>query len=137
MHALTYVIVTFITLLCVYIFYLRDFWRVKKILALDFPVSYEKLLIETFKPFSHLNDEQKNNLKYKILYFLKYKNFWGIGDFEITENMKVIIAAQACLLILKQRSVISFPQLTNIYISSGPYIDKENLINVRTMLPKT
>jgi hypothetical protein len=121
---------------CAYYFYLKEYWRAKEICSLEFSTSHEQLLIDVFRPYTHLSTEQKNSLKFKILYFLKFKNFWGIGDFEVSENMKVIIAAQACLLVLKQKAVMTYPRLTNIYISKSPYIEKDNPIDVRTMLPK-
>jgi Mlc titration factor MtfA (ptsG expression regulator) len=116
----------------------RKILRIRKINLKVFPSSYDQLLLLSFHPYKHLNDNQKDNLRSKILYFLEYKNFWGIADFTITEDMKVLIAAQACLLVLKQKSIAIFPNLVNIYLSDGPFIEKENEkdIDLRTMLPK-
>jgi Mlc titration factor MtfA (ptsG expression regulator) len=123
-------------LMSVYFFFIKKELRVRKIKSKEFASSYKVLLLQRFHPYRYLKEEQKTNLHSKVLYFLEYKNFWSIGDFYITEDMKVLIAAQACLLILKQKSIVSYPSLVNIYISYGAFIEKENDIDLRTMLPK-
>lgn len=120
----------------VYQLLIKNWWLERKILSLSFSDSYKKILEEYFHPYIYLSDLQKENLHYKILYFLHYKHFWAIGDFVIEEKMKILIAAQACLLILKEKSPRAYPQLYNIYISEAAFIEKENDIDLRTLLPQ-
>jgi Mlc titration factor MtfA (ptsG expression regulator) len=105
-----------------------------EILRLEFPVKFQVVLTESFLPYKYLKDDEKERLHNKILYFLKYKNFIGIGDFEITEEMKLLIAAQACLLIVNLKDEV-YPDLYSIYISATTFVEKENHVNPQTMLP--
>lgn len=98
------------------------------------PENYLKILNENFHPYKFLSDEEKERFHLKILYFLKYKNLSVLQDFLITPEMKVMIAAQACLLILNIEGDI-YPSLVNIFLSIDPFIEKENFFNVYNSLP--
>lgn len=99
-----------------------------------FPTAFETSLMQNFRPYHFLSVDEKTRLKIKIQYFLKYKNFSSIGEFEIQEEMKLIIAAQACLLIINLEGGV-YPTLKNIYLSAAPFINKENFISQYTMKP--
>lgn len=93
-----------------------------------------ELLIGAFPPYNVLNEQERLRLERKILYFLKYKKFWPLHDFIITEEMKLLVAAQACILVLNLDQDI-YPSLVNIYISQFPFVEKENQLDTRTALP--
>lgn len=99
-----------------------------KVKLSDFDPSYEQLLEKSFPPYRVLNDEEKVRLKRKILYFLKYKKFWPLQDFVVTEEMKFLIASQACFLIMNIDAPI-YPSLTNIYLSVSAYVEKKHFIH--------
>src|SRR5690606_18025162 len=98
----------------------------------SFPEEYESLLKANIYPYQFLNPDEKKRYKLKILYFLTYKNFNPIADFKITDEVKFLIAAQACLLIVNIDTKV-FPELYNIYIAADTYIEKDNMINYQTM----
>lgn len=106
--------------------------RWKELAHTPFPKEYELILEKSFRPYRFFTEEEKKRFNLKVSYFLKYKNFHSIGDFEIKENMKLIIAAQACLLILNIDTLI-YPSLKNIFISASVFNNKENFINQNTL----
>lgn len=98
-----------------------------------FPSHYEKMLNQ-FLPYQFLNQGEKKRFQSKFLYFLSDKNFNGVGDLLITEEMKVLIAAEACLMITNISGGV-YPGLKNIYISEDVFIPKDNPVNVNTGMP--
>lgn len=103
-------------------------YKWSKIKKSTLKLEYLQILNTAFHPYKFLTDEEKARLHLKILYFLKYKNFFSIQDFEISSEMKVIISAQACLLILNIEGEI-YPSLVNIFISTDPFIEKKKFFN--------
>lgn len=132
---------SFFALLFLFYFSIRPlkkllfFYRWKKISNLDFPKNYSEILEKSLFPYSRLNEKEKRKLEKKIQYFLYFKKISPLQNFKITEEMKLLIAAQACLLVINIDGDI-FPGLTNIYVSAGPFIENENYIDVNTMMPK-
>ena len=53
-----------------------------------------------FPLFNKLPTALKQGLREKIQVFVAEKNFEGVKEFEITDEVRVLIAAQACLLLL-------------------------------------
>lgn len=92
-----------------------------------------QFLEESFFPYQFLTPEQRERLSHKIIYFLDDKNFYSIKDVEITEEMKLIIAAEACLMILNRTGVKSYPTLKSIYIIEGAYFEKEQQVSFEKM----
>lgn len=92
------------------------------------------LIQKSLRPYTFLSEDEKLRLHKKILYFLEYKSFYAIQEFEITDEVKLLIAAQACLLIVNVDCKI-YPKLYSIYISHLPFIEKENPINLNTLMP--
>ncbi|PYL21800.1 MAG: hypothetical protein DMF41_01170, partial [Verrucomicrobia bacterium] len=59
-----------------------------------------------------------------IQVFLAEKRFEGCGDLELTDDIRVTIAAQACLLLL-HRKTDYFPRLLTILIYPSQYVAEE------------
>ncbi len=79
-------------------FFRRRRWR--KALAKPFPAEWDRLLEHNFCHWQYLDDEEKSRMRDLIRIFLVEKYWEGAGGLEVTEDMKVQIAAQACLLLL-------------------------------------
>ncbi len=79
--------------------WLRDHRR-KEILKEPFPVQWRNILQEGVAHYSFLNRDEKTHLEELVQVFVAEKNFEGCNGLDITEEIKVIIAAEACLLIL-------------------------------------
>ena len=79
--------------------WLRDHRR-KEILKESFPVEWREILLERVKHYSFLNLHEKTHLEQLVQVFIAEKNFEGCNGMEITDEIKVVISSEACLLIL-------------------------------------
>lgn len=55
---------------------------------------------EMVKHYSYLDDIEKKRLEQLVQIFIAEKNFEGCGGLELTDEITVVVAAQACLLVL-------------------------------------
>ena len=79
--------------------WLRDHRR-EKILQEPFPVQWQEILEEQVRHYSFLNLVEKERLQQLIQVFLGEKKFEGCNGLEIIDEIRVVIAAEACMLIL-------------------------------------
>lgn len=74
--------------------------RRKQILDNPFPESWELILKSNVAHYRRLHENERKQLKDLIQVFIAEKNWEGCGGLVLTDEIKVTIAAQACLLIL-------------------------------------
>ncbi|PIQ99959.1 MAG: hypothetical protein COV66_10205 [Nitrospinae bacterium CG11_big_fil_rev_8_21_14_0_20_45_15] len=79
--------------------WLRDYRR-KKILATPFPEEWDTLIQSNIQYYQHLNKEEKKRLQDLIQIFIAEKYWEGCNGLEMTDEIRVLIAAHACLMIL-------------------------------------
>ena len=78
-----------------------------------------------------MGSELQQQLLKKIQLFIAEKNFEGCGGLVITDEIRVTIAAQACLLLLNRR-IACYPQLETILVYPTAYEDnKRRMINTQ------
>ncbi len=70
---------------------------------------------------SLLNDDEQRELEANVQIFLDEKTFAGCGGIQITDEIRVAIAAQACLLILG-RETDYYPDLESILVYPAAYV---------------
>lgn len=97
--------------------------RREKLKGAPFPPEWTRILEERFPLYARLPDEDRGELQGHIQIFLGEKKFEGCGGLEITEEMKVCIAAQACLLLL-HRNTDYYPGLRSILVYPTTYFVK-------------
>ena len=93
--------------------------------AVEFPASWRQLLREDFPLYRVLPPELQQKLETHIKVFLGEKAFVGCNGFEITDEVRVLIAAQACLLILNNgddyypgfESILVYPETYQAKVS--------------------
>jgi MtfA peptidase len=93
-------------------------WKKKsreKLKTALFPPEWARLLEAHFPLYRRLSQADRAELEVHIQVFLAEKHFEGCGGLEVTELMKVTIAAQACLLLL-HRKTDYYPGLRSILI---------------------
>ncbi|MEP0354601.1 M90 family metallopeptidase [Paraglaciecola sp.] len=95
--------------------------------AQPFPATYSQILEDDFPLYRRLPDELQQTLKQHIQIFLDEKEIVGRDSFNITDQVRVLIAAQACVLILK-RPGNYYPGFQSILVYPDTYIAK----NTRT-----
>ena len=95
--------------------------RRKKLLLVPFPTEWRRV-IETSCPFYHwLTASDRRELEGHIQIFLAEKKFEGCGGLELTEGIKVCIAAYACLLLL-HRETDYYPSLRTVLVYPSSYV---------------
>jgi Mlc titration factor MtfA (ptsG expression regulator) len=85
-----------------------------------FPSGWNRILEDRFPLYARLSVEDRRELQGHIQVFLAEKRFEGCGGLEITEEMKVCIAAQACVLLL-HRETDYYPGLRSILVYPTTY----------------
>jgi MtfA peptidase len=79
--------------------WLSDIKR-KKILATPFPSAWERQIQNNIPYYLHLNHEEKKRLQNLIQIFIAEKSWLGCNGLELTDEIRVMVAVHACLLIL-------------------------------------
>jgi Mlc titration factor MtfA (ptsG expression regulator) len=93
--------------------------RRAKTRARPFPPAWAEVL-ETLPLYRRLSEADQAELRGHVLVFLDEKRFEGCGGLEVTDTMKVTVAAHACLLLL-HRQTDYYPDLTSILIYPHAY----------------
>ena len=92
----------------------------KKMLSAPVPPTWLSILKKTLPMIGRLSDEQKTQLFSYMQVFLSEKIFEGCGELELTEEIKVTIAAQACMLLLGREHKV-YPKLKSILVYPHTY----------------
>jgi Mlc titration factor MtfA (ptsG expression regulator) len=79
-------------------------------------------ILERRVPYVHrLPAALRRELEGHVQVFLDAKQFIGCAGLEVTEEMRLAIAAQACLLVLGRRGE-PFPKVRDILVYPGPFV---------------
>ena len=97
--------------------------RRKKLLATPFPPEWKQIIEARIPLFNRLSEPDQRELEGHIHVFLAEKRFEGCGGLKLTDEMKVCIAAQACLLLLHRDSDY-YPGLRSILVYPSTYFVK-------------
>src|SRR5713101_2612581 len=89
-----------------------------------FPSVWRAILERNLAFFRRLSDEDRKELLGHVHVFLAEKHFEGSGGLELTDEIRVTIAAQACLLLL-HRKTDYYPELTSIIVYPTGYTANE------------
>lgn len=95
--------------------------RRKKILAGGFPNEWETILSENVRHDASLRPEQRQRLREITQILVAEKNWEGCRGLELTDEIKVTIAAQAALMVLGLKDVY-FDHVLSILVYPDSYI---------------
>lgn len=98
-------------------------WRRKKAAGRHFPLEWLRILGDNVRFYQRLSAADQGELRGHILIFLDEKRFEGCGGLEITDEIRVTIAAQACILLL-HRQTDYYPGLRWILVYPAAYVAK-------------
>jgi Mlc titration factor MtfA (ptsG expression regulator) len=98
--------------------------RRRRLRARPFPKDWLTLIQRHVVFFHRLSASDRAELLGHIQVFLAEKRFEGCGGFAITDEVRVTIAAQACLLLL-HRKTDYFPELVTILVYPSGYMVEE------------
>jgi Mlc titration factor MtfA (ptsG expression regulator) len=94
--------------------------RRRSLRAREFPASWRRIL-EALPLYRRLPAELRHQLRAHIQVFIAEKRFVGCQGQEVTDEVRVAIAAQACLLILN-RPTDYFARLRQVLVYPGPFV---------------
>src|SRR5512132_792803 len=84
------------------------------------PRQWREILERNLPVYKRLSREDQVELLGHIQVFLDEKHFEGAGGLELTDEVRVTIAGQACLLLL-HRETDYYPELTSIIVYPSDY----------------
>lgn len=96
-------------------------YRLKKALEAPFPQEWIGYLEQNIDIYTRLPRELRLQLRKMIKQFLHQKHFSGAGGLEITDEMRVTIAAQACMLQINRGGGL-YPKLKYIIVYPTTFI---------------
>jgi Mlc titration factor MtfA (ptsG expression regulator) len=97
--------------------------RRKRLFGTRFPEEFKQIVSKNVPLYSRLPDSLKEQLHGLVNVFLAEKKFEGCGGLELTDEIKVTIAAQACMLLLNRRPKY-FSKLRTILVYPHTYVAK-------------
>jgi Mlc titration factor MtfA (ptsG expression regulator) len=87
--------------------------------------SAEALLFQDVPLYGRLPVEMRSRLHGLIRVFVDEKNFEGCGGQKLTDEIRLVIAAQACVLIVSRRDGRIYPGLSSILVYPAAYVVAE------------
>jgi len=104
------------------LFHLIKKHRRQDVMKKPFPEKWNKILLANIPVFKHFPARLQLELKSLTLLFLDEKDFEGCGGLEITDEIKVTIAGEACMLLLNRNLSECFPHLHTILVYPHAYV---------------
>ena len=96
-----------------YLLYTR--WRDWSIHRQPFPSEWLAILENTLPVYAALSSAQQAKLRQLIKFFIARKKFYGCAGLTVTDEMRVVIAAEACLLVLARKGAL-YPKLKSVLV---------------------
>src|SRR5437868_166555 len=90
--------------------------RRRKLLAEPFPQEWLGYLQSNVAHYANLDEVDKTQLRDDLRVFIAEKRWEGCGGLQLTDEMKITIAAQACLLVLHLPPGDHYARVTSILI---------------------
>lgn len=97
--------------------------RRRELMARPLPPEWLTIVHDNVPYVAHLSDEDQTELQGLMQVFLDEKKFEGCDGLEITDEIRVTIAAQACVLLL-HRDTNFYPKLQSILVYPHAYVAK-------------
>jgi Mlc titration factor MtfA (ptsG expression regulator) len=105
-------------------FFINGFRRQQKrhhLLSTPFPPAWDAILKKNLPPYTNLPPDLLQQLQDATRIFMSEKSFEGCGGLTLTDEIKVTIAAQACMLLLNRRTKY-YPNLYTILVYPSTYV---------------
>jgi Mlc titration factor MtfA (ptsG expression regulator) len=95
-------------------------WQLRRALARPLPASALAILEQNIPIYSRMPADLQRQLRRLVAQFLHQKTFIGCDGLSVTEEMRLTIAGQACLLLLNRPSRV-YPALRTILVYPGEF----------------
>jgi Mlc titration factor MtfA (ptsG expression regulator) len=111
-------------------------WRLRRALAR--PLAPDRLAIveRNVAQYRGMAPARRAELQRLLKHFLHTKTFVGCGGLEITDEMRVTIAAQACLLLLGRPARV-YPGLHAVLVYPGAFLVPRNEVDAAGVVTET
>ncbi len=86
--------------------YAIPYYRLRKALAVPFPTEWRRILARNLPVYRRMPTDLQFQLQHRIKQFLHEKYFTGVAGQTITDEVRVTIAASACLLLLNRKTAV-------------------------------
>jgi len=94
--------------------------RRRRIRRTDFPELWDSILFREFAVWGRLREEERARLRDELRFFIAERHWEGCGGLKMTERIQVLIAAQACLLLLG-RPEDNFRNVSSVLVYPSGY----------------
>ena len=118
MEALTWIGLTAL-LIALPFYYPR--WRLRRVLAQPLTAEALAILQHNIPVYRRMAPDLQQQLQRMVVQFLHQKKFIGCEGLEVTDEIAVTIAGQACLLLLNRPSKV-YPALHTILVYPGAFV---------------
>lgn len=126
---LSFILLFIIAMLILAVFVGRPFWHQHKrkvTSRLPFKKEWRKIISRRMPYFKHMPADLQLQLKKHIQVFLSEKTFKGFNGIEINDEIRVTIAAQACLLLLNRKTDY-YPKLQSILVYPRAFVKQHQV----------
>jgi Mlc titration factor MtfA (ptsG expression regulator) len=98
-----------------------------QVLAETFPDEFRQLLLRRVPLVRQLPDADRAKLEALVRVFLSEKSLEGAGGLELDDEMRIVIAARACLLVLHRVELDDplYPELSSVVVYPSSYRVRE------------
>ena len=124
---LSYLLPIFIGVLLIGYSVAKPYWREyqrNKIRNRPFKKEWRKIIQQRMPYFRKMPADLQLQLKQHIQVFLAEKNFIGCNGLEITDDIRITVSAQACLLLLNRKTDY-YPKLQTILVYPRAFIKEQ------------
>jgi Mlc titration factor MtfA (ptsG expression regulator) len=97
-------------------------WRLRRALARPLAPAELAILARNVAQYRAMDAAQRTRFERLVRRFLHEKTFVGCAGLEITEEMRLTIAGQACLLLLGARGEAVYPTLNAVLVYPGAFL---------------
>jgi MtfA peptidase len=98
-----------------------------RLLARPFPANWLSYLRKNVPQYSLLSKAEQARLRERVQIFIAEKLWVGCGGLKIDDEMRVIIAAQACLLLLGIECEYHYDRLQSVLVYPGTYLHPQGM----------
>lgn len=106
--------------------YWQEYQR-KKASSQPFKKQWRKIIQQRMPYFRQMPVDLQLQLKQHIQIFLSEKKFVGCNGIEITDEIRVTVAAQACLLLLNRKTDF-YPKLQTILVYPRAFVKEQHVV---------
>lgn len=100
-------------------------WRLRRVLSQPMSAERQAILARNIPVYSRMPAELQAQLRRLVTQFLHQKKFVGCAGLEVTDEMRVTIAGQACLLLLNRPSRV-YPGLYTVLLYPSAFLVPRN-----------